>query len=45
VAEIDDVLRALLEQTGASRVTLRQDMPGDYRFPVTHEALVPGVGS
>ena len=45
MAEIDDVLRALLQQTGASRVTLRQDMPGDYRFPVTHEALAPGVGS
>jgi GAF domain-containing protein len=45
VAEIDDVLRTLLEQTGASRVTLRQDLPGDYAFPVTHEALARGVGS
>jgi GAF domain-containing protein len=45
VAEIDDVLRALLGATGASRVTLRQDVPGDYAFPVTHEALAPGVGS
>jgi GAF domain-containing protein len=45
VAEIDDVLRTLLEQTGASRVTLRQDVPGEYAFPVTHEALAPGVGS
>jgi GAF domain-containing protein len=45
VDEIDDVLRALLEHTGASRVTLRQDVPGDYAFPVTHEALAPGVGS
>jgi GAF domain-containing protein len=45
VAEIDDVLRELLDRTGASRVTLRQDLPGDYRFPVTHETLAPGVGS
>ena len=45
MAEIDDVLRGLLEQTGASRVTLRQNLPGDYAFPVTHEALAPGVGS
>jgi GAF domain-containing protein len=45
VAEIDDVLRGLLEQTGASRVTLRQDLLGDYAFPVTHEALAAGVGS
>ena len=45
VAEIDDVLQALLRSTGASRVTLRQDLPGDYAFPVTHEALEPGVGS
>jgi GAF domain-containing protein len=45
VAEIDDVLDGLLASTGASRVTLRQDLPGDYRFPVTHEALAPGVGS
>jgi GAF domain-containing protein len=45
VAEIDDVLQALLSSTGASRVTLRQDLPGDYLFPVTHEALAAGVGS
>jgi GAF domain-containing protein len=45
VAEIDDVLQALLGSTGASRVTLRQDLPGDYLFPVTHEALAAGVGS
>jgi GAF domain-containing protein len=45
VAEIDDVLRTLLEQTDASRVTLRQNLPGDYAFPVTHEALAAGVGS
>ena len=45
MAEIDDVLQALLSSTGASRVTLRQDLPGDYAFPVTHEALAAGVGS
>jgi GAF domain-containing protein len=45
VAEIDDVLQTLLSSTGASRVTLRQDVPGDYAFPVTHEALAAGVGS
>jgi GAF domain-containing protein len=44
VAKIDDVLQALLDSTGASRVTLRQDLPGDYAFPVTHEALAAGVG-
>lgn len=45
MAEIDGVLRDLLERTGASRVTLRQDVPGEYAFPVTHEALAPDVGS
>jgi GAF domain-containing protein len=45
VDEIDAVLRDLLDRTGASRVTLREDVPGDYAFPVTHEALAPGVGS
>jgi GAF domain-containing protein len=45
VAAIDDVLQALLSSTGASRVTLRQDVPGDYAFPVTHEALAAGAGS
>ena len=42
---IDDILEGLLAATGASRVTLRQDMPGDYVFPVTHEALADGVNS
>ena len=42
---IDDLLRALLEETDASRVTLRQDVPGDYAFPVTHEALARDVAS
>jgi GAF domain-containing protein len=45
VAEIEDVLQALLSSTSASRVTLREDVLGDYAFPVTHEALAPGVGS
>lgn len=45
MAEIDDVLQQLLEHVDASRVTLRQDVPGEYAFPVTHEALAPGVGS
>jgi GAF domain-containing protein len=45
VDKIDDALQNLLTHTGASRVTLRQDAPGEYAFPVTHEALAPGVGS
>jgi GAF domain-containing protein len=45
VTEINVVLESLLVETGASRVTLRQDGPGDYAFPVTHEALAPGVSS
>ena len=39
------VVDRLLAQTKASRVTLRQDLPGDYAFPVTHEALAPGAAS
>ena len=42
---IEDILEELLTATGASRVTLRQDLPGDYAFPVTHEALADGVES
>ena len=45
MGEIDDLLQELLDGTGASRVTLRQDVPGEYEFPVTHEALASGVGS
>ena len=45
MAEIQTTLEALLAETGASRVTLRQDVPGEYLFPVTHEALAAGVGS
>ncbi|HZR91787.1 MAG TPA: GAF domain-containing protein [Gaiellaceae bacterium] len=44
MTEIDALLHDLLVQTGASRVTLRQDVPGDV-FPVTHEALSEGVPS
>jgi GAF domain-containing protein len=42
---VASILEELLARTGASRVTLRQDVPGDYAFPVTHEALAPGAGS
>jgi GAF domain-containing protein len=45
LTEIDRLLEGLLRDTGASRVTLRQDMPGDYAFPVTHEAAGSGVPS
>jgi GAF domain-containing protein len=43
--EIQTILDELLATLGASRVTLRRDLPGDYAFPVTDEALAPGVGS
>src|SRR5207249_6806580 len=43
--EIEAILADLLGRTGASRVTLRQEGAGEYAFPVTHEALAPGVGS
>jgi|SRR5581483_5379104 len=42
MAEIDPILSDLLATTGASRVTLRQDMPGDV-FPVTNEVLAEGA--
>jgi GAF domain-containing protein len=45
LSEIEPVLEALLAETGASRVTLRRGMSGDYAFPVTDEALAPGVPS
>lgn len=45
MAEIDEILEGLLGSTGASRVTFRENAPGGYAFPVTHEALAPGVGS
>jgi GAF domain-containing protein len=42
---IDALLQDLLAMTRASRVTLRQDVPGDYAFPVTHETLARGAQS
>jgi GAF domain-containing protein len=45
LTEIDETLERLLREIGASRVTLRRDLPGDYAFPVTHEALAEGVPS
>ena len=44
MSEIDAILHDLLAATGASRVTLRQDVAGDV-FPVTHEALAGGASS
>ena len=45
MTSLQSILDELLAHTGASRVTLRQNVPGEYAFPVTHEALAPGVGS
>ena len=45
MAEIDALLAALVSATRASRATLRQDHPGPYAFPVTHEALAPDAPS
>lgn len=45
MSQLHDVLEDLLARTGASRVTLRRDVPGDYAFPVVAEALAPGVAS
>jgi GAF domain-containing protein len=45
VTDFAAVLADLLAATGASRVTLRRDVPGEYAFPVVEEALAPGVGS
>jgi GAF domain-containing protein len=44
MTEIDTMLEQLLSATGASRVTLREDVAGDV-FPVTHEALADGAPS
>jgi GAF domain-containing protein len=43
--EVEPILERLLSQLGASRVTLRRDLPGERAFPVTDEALAPGVAS
>ena len=45
MTEIESVLEELRAELGADRVTLRRDLPGDYAFPVTDEALGPGAGS
>jgi GAF domain-containing protein len=45
LTDIDSILELLLRELGASRITLRQDLPGDYAFPVTHEALAAGARS
>jgi GAF domain-containing protein len=45
VLAIAAVLDALLAETGASRVTLRRGVADGYAFPVTDEALAPGVAS
>jgi len=45
LTEIDSILGGLLRTVDGSRVTLRQDLPGEYAFPVTHEARAPGVAS
>jgi GAF domain-containing protein len=45
VTQIESILDGLLAATGASRVTLRQGVAGDYAFPVTHEARAPTVRS
>ena len=44
MAEIDTILGELLSATGASRVTLRRDVPGDV-FPVSNEVLADGTPS
>jgi GAF domain-containing protein len=43
--EIETLLQELLDETGASRVTLRRDLGGEDAFPVTDEVLAPGVPS
>jgi len=40
-----DIVSDLLEELGASRVTLRRDVPGATAFPVVEEALAPGTSS
>jgi GAF domain-containing protein len=42
---VEGILEDLRVELGADRVTLRQDVPGEYAFPVTDEALAPGVDS
>jgi 2-dehydropantoate 2-reductase len=42
---VESMLEELRVALLADRVTLRQDLPGDYAFPVTVEARGAGVGS
>lgn len=44
VETLDPIVRDLLAATGASRVTVRADLPG-ATFPVVAEACAPGVRS
>jgi GAF domain-containing protein len=44
VVGFQEIVEELLSATGASRCTLRRDVPDDY-FPVTNEALAPGAPS
>jgi GAF domain-containing protein len=45
VSSLHDLVESLRTATGASRVTLRRDLPGDVAFPVVEESLADGVGS
>lgn len=45
MTEVQSILETLLAKTRASRVTLRRGVSGGYVFPVTDEALAPGVAS
>ena len=45
LSELETILRDLLVATRASRVTLRRGAADGYAYPVTDEALAPGVGS
>ena len=44
MAGLDDVLGGLLEATGASRATLRRDIPGEEGFPVVARILEAMAG-
>lgn len=45
MSDLQTVVEELRAATGASRVTLRRDVPGGMAFPVVEEALAAGVGS
>lgn len=40
---LQGAMQRLLEETSAHRVTLREDVDVPGSFPITHEALAPGV--